>query len=252
MAWLASRGMRTVPIRDSAGVPQDGTTHTSSARMTSSQSPVRGARVGHVLDLSANQTGHFEPRLRNANSPTVVLVVSPGVNSDEIRTSRSAADVMWEDESASVREWVEALLLKTHPIGRDHIKLGPLDIDAARRSVRILSSDIRLTPTEFRLLTYLAENDGRVVGHAELLSAVWNPGYADDIHLLQETIRSLRGRISLVTDRQLIESVYGAGYRLAAWASDSPTPNGAEDHADDNPPTRHPVPESLGPRADNK
>lgn len=252
MAWLASRGMQVVPIRGGTGPHSDEAIHSSSSRLTSSLSPVRGARVGQVVDLSANRGGHFEPRLRDTTSPTVVLVVNPDVNSDELRTSRSAADTIWGPESASVRELVEALLLKTHPLRQDHIRLGPLEIDAARRSVRILNSDIRLTPTEFRLLNYLAENEGRVVGHTELLSTVWNPGYADDIHLLQETIRSLRGRISLVTDKQLIESVYGAGYRLAAWASDSPAPsNGTQDHAGDDPPERHPVTESVGPRADD-
>jgi DNA-binding response OmpR family regulator len=246
MAWLASRGMETVPIRGGAGPHRDGT-----ARASSSLSPVRGARVGHLVNLSTNHDGQFEPRLRDASSPTVVLVVGPDVDANDIRTSMSAADTSWEDAGASVREWVEALLLKTHPTAPDHIKSGPLEIDAARRSVSVLSSDIRLTPTEFRLLSYLAENEGRVVGHVELLSTVWNPGYADDIHLLQETIRSLRGRISIVTDRQLIESVYGTGYRLAAWALESPAQNGTEDHGNDDPPIWPPVTASVGARTKN-
>jgi len=243
MAWLASRGMETIPIRG-GGPHRDGT-----GRASSPLSPVRGARVGHLVNLSTNHDGQFEPRLRDASSPTVVLVVGPDVDANDIRTAMSADDTSWEDAGASVRGWVEALLSRTHQTPRDPIKLGPLEIDAARRSVSILSSDIRLTPTEFRLLSYLAENEGRVVGHVELLSTVWNPGYADDIHLLQETIRSLRGRISLVTDRQLIESVYGAGYRLAAWVSESPTPNGAADNHDGDHPAGPTVTASVGARA---
>jgi two-component system OmpR family response regulator len=185
------------------------------------------------VDPPADHAGHFQRSLRDSTSPTVVLLLSPDVSADEVWPSRSAADDVWQDESASVREWVEALLLKPHAAARDHLTLGPLDIDRARRSVSILSSDIRLTPTEFRLLKYLAENASRVVGHAELLTAVWSPGYADDIHLLQETIRALRGRIALVTDMQLVESVYGAGYRIAAWAAESPAPDGNQKHAGD-------------------
>lgn len=234
MAWLASHGMQTIPIAGSSGLDREAATGPSSVRAPLSRSHIRGTEPGRVVGLS----GHH----RESTSPTVVLVVSPDVNGDESASSESSADTIRQDESASVREWVDALLLKTHPNGRDHLTLGPLEIDSARRSVRILSSDIRLTPTEFRLLNYLAENAGRVVGHTELLSAVWNPGYADDIHLLQETIRSLRGRISLVTDKPVIESVYGAGYRMAEWDAQNPAPDGAEDPTGDNPPDRHPAP----------
>jgi DNA-binding response OmpR family regulator len=241
MAWLASHGMQTVPISGSAGLDRDGATGLATVPAPMSRSHVRGAEPGRAVGVSGHHVDHVESRLRESTSPTVVLVVSPDANANGESSSFDSGDAVRRDESASVREWVDALLLKTHPNGRDHLTLGPLEIDSARRSVRILNSDIRLTPTEFRLLNYLAENAGRVVGHTELLSAVWNPGYADDIHLLQETIRSLRGRISLVTDKPVIESVYGAGYRMAEWDEDSPAPDGTDDHADDNPPARHPA-----------
>jgi DNA-binding response OmpR family regulator len=235
MAWLASRGMQSVPIPGNAGLDREVGTGPSSSR----------------TGLPGHHEDHVESRLRDSTSPTVVLIVSPDVNSDESSSSESPADTIRQHESASVSEWVGALRLKTYPTGRDHIRLGPLQIDAARRSVTILSSDIRLTPTEFRLLNYLAENEGRIVGHTELLSTVWNPGYADDIHLLQETIRALRGRIALVTDMQLIESVYGAGYRIAAWAAENPTPDGGQEHAGDAHASEHPRPETGEPEAGN-
>jgi two-component system OmpR family response regulator len=251
MAWLASHGMQTVPIDGSSGLDRPAGTGPSSVRAPLSRSHIRGAEPGRVVDVSGRHADLVESRLRESTSPTVVLVVSPDVSADESASSESSDDTIRQEESASVREWVDALLLKTHPNGRDHLTLGPLEIDSARRSVRILSSDIRLTPTEFRLLSYLAENAGRVVGHTELLSAVWNPGYADDIHLLQETIRSLRGRISLVTDKPVIESVYGAGYRMAEWDPQSP-PDGAEDPTSEDPPAPHPATARAGSSAGNQ
>ena len=119
--------------------------------------------------------------------------------------------------------WVDALQAGNRSGERDHIRLGPLDISSARRSVRVRDADVHLTPTEFRLLCYLVEHADRVIGHSELLRSVWGVGYEEDIHLLQVTIRSLRARIELVTDRPLIESVYGVGYRMATCSvEDSP------------------------------
>jgi DNA-binding winged helix-turn-helix (wHTH) protein len=96
-----------------------------------------------------------------------------------------------------------------------HIRLGPLDIDQARRTVHISGVEAHLTPTEFRLLRHLAEHPDRLVGHRELLARVWGPGYEDDVHLLQVTMRSLRGKLALIVDRPITETVYGAGYRMA-------------------------------------
>jgi DNA-binding winged helix-turn-helix (wHTH) protein len=96
------------------------------------------------------------------------------------------------------------------------IELGSLVIDSARRTVEVRGVEVHLTPTEFRLVRYLTERPDRLVGHHELLGTVWGPGYEDDIHLLQVTMRSLRARIAVVTDEPLIETVYGAGYRMAS------------------------------------
>jgi len=102
------------------------------------------------------------------------------------------------------------------------VAFGPLEIDKARLEVRVEGTNVHLTPTEFRLLLHLAEHHDRVVGHRELLTTVWGGGYEDDIHLLQVTIRSLRARIALVTGRSIVETVYGAGYRLASLDGASP------------------------------
>ena len=50
----------------------------------------------------------------------------------------------------------------------------------------------RLTPTEFRLLAYLVEHAGQLVTHRQVLGAVWGAGYDRDVHLLRMTIRNLR------------------------------------------------------------
>jgi DNA-binding response OmpR family regulator len=203
--WLASHGLKTVPIRGSDS-PLDPATQgvSRSARRTAI----------HVVDANEEPA---DVESSEPAAPTVVIVADPGRGGDEsgepwlVEVNRRYADL---------EAWVDALQAGLHPGERDHIRLGPLDISEARRSVRVSNADVHLTPTEFRLLCYLVEHADRVIGHGELLHSVWGAGYEDDIHLLQVTIRSLRARIELVTDRPLIESVYGVGYRMATCPVD--------------------------------
>ena len=209
MAWLARHGLQTVPIRGGAPARQR-------VRRPLPRNTLHGLKVDHVVDLPPDLAA-LEPRLRDSTNPTVFIVSGDGVDADENSPAETSVEILRASESSTLGEWVDAFRFKARKPRQGHIRLGPLDIDPARRSVRIDGQEIRLTPTEFRLLNYLAENANRVVGHAELLGSVWSPGYEDDLHLLQETIRSLRARIALATDEQLIESVYGAGYRMASY-----------------------------------
>ena len=218
MAWLARHGLQTVPIRGGA------TPHKKRSVQPSSRRALKGLRVDHVVDLPPDLAGIGSS---DSRSPTVLIVSSDDV---DVRVGTTwqpdtSIEVLRANQSDTLDDWVETFRRRSQRSRRGHIRLGPLDIDSARHSVQISGQDIRLTPTEFRLLAYLAENATRVVGHAELLSSVWSPGYVDDLHLLQETIRSLRARIAMATDEQLIESVYGAGYRMASPADrESPEP----------------------------
>ena len=75
--------------------------------------------------------------------------------------------------------------------------------------------DVRLTPTEFRLLAYLVEHAGQLVAHRQVLAAVWGAGYDADVHLLRMTIRNLRMKLDAVAPGEsYIATEYGLGYRL--------------------------------------
>lgn len=95
------------------------------------------------------------------------------------------------------------------------IEAGDLTIDLERREVRTGGQSVRLTPTEYSLLKYLATNAGRVLTHPMILRAVWGAEYADDRHLLRTYINQLRAK--LATDgagRRHIVTDPGVGYRF--------------------------------------
>jgi two-component system KDP operon response regulator KdpE len=93
---------------------------------------------------------------------------------------------------------------------------GDLEIDFARRSVKVRGEPVSLTRTEYALLRQLALNANRVMVHDDLLTEVWGPEYRDDVDYLRAYIRYLRQKIEpdLSNPRYLLTS-HGVGYMLA-------------------------------------
>ncbi len=98
----------------------------------------------------------------------------------------------------------------------DVLYAGDLVIDRNRGQVRLGNEIVNLTPTEFRLLVYLARHPGQALSRAQILDAVW--GYAPDVEsdrAVNVHIRRLREKVELDPSRPtLILTVPGIGYRL--------------------------------------
>jgi DNA-binding response OmpR family regulator len=95
--------------------------------------------------------------------------------------------------------------------------INDLVLELATGQVRRGEEVLNLTPTEFRLLTYLARHRGQALTRAQIVEAVW--GYAPDLEsekTVNVHIRRLREKIELHPDRpSLILTVPGIGYRMA-------------------------------------
>jgi DNA-binding response OmpR family regulator len=94
--------------------------------------------------------------------------------------------------------------------------VGELTIDFAQHLVTMHGSEIPLTPTEYRILAYLAQNAGRVITQDLLLEQVWGTDYLGESHMLQVNINRLRHKIEddHTYPRYLLTKV-GVGYLLA-------------------------------------
>ena len=97
------------------------------------------------------------------------------------------------------------------------IEVGDLTIDLPRRLVTRAGEVVRLSPKEYDLLAKLAEADGKVLTHKELLLALWGPAHAEDTQYLRVFIGQLRQKIEPdpATPR-LILTQPGIGYRFMA------------------------------------
>jgi DNA-binding response OmpR family regulator len=95
--------------------------------------------------------------------------------------------------------------------------IGELSIEYAQHLVRMGAREIELTPTEYRILVYLAQNSGRVVTQDLLLEHVWGSEYVGEGHMLQVNINRLRRKLEPdpAHPRYILTKV-GIGYLLAA------------------------------------
>jgi two-component system KDP operon response regulator KdpE len=90
-----------------------------------------------------------------------------------------------------------------------------LQIDRARRVVTLAGQEVKLTPTEYQLLTLLAGSAGRVLTHQHILTTIWGAGAAQDVPTLRVFITQLRKKIEADPARPaLIRNEPGIGYRF--------------------------------------
>ena len=88
-------------------------------------------------------------------------------------------------------------------------------INLEKRSVKQADKELQLTPTEYRLLEYLARNQGRAVPEAELAQAVWGNYREEDASTVRRFIWLLRKKVEEdPSDPKLVKTVRGFGYRM--------------------------------------
>jgi two-component system KDP operon response regulator KdpE len=95
------------------------------------------------------------------------------------------------------------------------VTAGDVVIDTERRSVTKAGAEVHLTRKEYGLLAMLAAHPGRIVTHAQLLTAIWGPAHVADIAYLRVAARALRVKLEDDPARPvLIRNEPGIGYRL--------------------------------------
>jgi two-component system KDP operon response regulator KdpE len=94
-------------------------------------------------------------------------------------------------------------------------RFGDVEINRLERIVRRAGAEVHLTPLEYRLLTVLVANVGRVITHKQLLRNVWGPSHSEQSHYLRIYMGHLRQKLELdpAQPRHLLTES-GVGYRL--------------------------------------
>jgi len=175
-----------------------------------------------ILDVSLPGLDGWQviERIREFSRVPIIMASARGAETDKIRGLKLGADdyITKPLSFPELMARIEAALRRaaTAPAERPRrIQHRDLVADLDEHRVYLRNVEVRLTPTEFRLLVYLLEHAGQLVTHRQVLSVVWGGGYSADVHLLRMTIRNLRSKLDAVTPAEsYITTEYGLGYRL--------------------------------------
>jgi two-component system OmpR family response regulator len=96
------------------------------------------------------------------------------------------------------------------------LKVGELEMDLIGRRVHRSGKEIDLQPREFQLLEFLMRHAGQSVTRTMLLEKVWEYHFDPQTNVIDVHISRLRSKIDKGFDKQMLQTVRGAGYRLEA------------------------------------
>src|SRR6266702_2525536 len=166
-------------------------------------------------------------RVREFSNVPIIIITARGQDQDKVRGLDLGADD-YLTKPFSVDELlarVRAVLRRAQftssanvPMSEVHttLAIGDLTIDYAQHMVMMAGHEIVLTPIEYRILAYLAQNAGRVVTQDLLLAHVWGEEYVGESHMLQVNVNRLRRKIEPdSTHPRYILTKVGIGYFLA-------------------------------------
>jgi DNA-binding response OmpR family regulator len=199
---------------------------------------------GFAVDVALNGTDGLWMAQENAYDAIVLDIMLPGINGYRIcATLRDAGD--WTpilmltakdgelDESEALDLGADDYLTKPfhHVVlvarlralmrrgARERpatLSAGDLRLDPAAHHAWRGDAQLDLTAREVSVLEYLLRRAGEVVSKREMLEHVWDDDFEGDSNIVEVYVRHLRKKIDIPFGRSSIETVRGAGYRLAA------------------------------------
>ncbi|MBL8276071.1 MAG: phosphate regulon transcriptional regulator PhoB [Pelomonas sp.] len=115
---------------------------------------------------------------------------------------------------------IRAVLRRKAPEALDSaVEVGPLLLDPSTRRVTRDGAEVKLGPTEFRLLHFLMTHPERVHSRSQLLDRVWGDHVFIEERTIDVHVKRLREALDRVQCARMIETVRGAGYRLTQHSS---------------------------------
>lgn len=176
-----------------------------------------------VLDLGLPDGDgvDFLRDLRGWSSVPVIVLSARGAEEDKIAALDAGADDYLSkpfgvgELMARVRVALRRSQARASEQQDPVFRFGDVEVDQAARRVRRGGEDVHLTPIEYRLLSHLIANAGKVLTHRQLLKAVWGPAHVEQNHYLRVYMGNLRQKLEVepASPKHLLTET-AVGYRL--------------------------------------
>ncbi len=166
--------------------------------------------------------------IREVGSTPVIMLTAKGEEADKVKGLELGADdyVTKPFSPKELTSRIRAVLRRGSFAGDSEEGIvdvdGRLKIDFGRHQVFIDGEEVKLRPTEYRLLNHLVKNAGWVLTHDQILQKVWGYEYDNEPHYVRLYINYLRNKLEKdPSNPQYILTERGIGYRFVDYKRDS-------------------------------
>lgn len=161
--------------------------------------------------------------LRDAGVSTPVLMLTARANVEDKVTG---LDLGADDYLAKPFEFEElaarlrSLLRRTVPEKTTKLRCGELTLDTISHTAYRVGREIELTSKEYTLLEYLMRNKNRILSRSTITQHVWRHNFDPESNIIDVYVKRLRVKIDGNSERPLIQSIRGVGYRMREIPTD--------------------------------
>jgi DNA-binding response OmpR family regulator len=176
-----------------------------------------------LLDIMMPKLDGMEvcQRIREWSKIPIIMLTARESENDKVKCLDCGADD-YLTKPFSLRELlsrIKAVLRRTldkdDTVVKPNYVMGDLEVDLLRSRVYISGQEINLTRTEYKILSYLVTNAGRVITPDQILGKVWGEEYCGDNHIVQVSMARLRKCLSdNGRTPRYIETRMGIGYMM--------------------------------------
>jgi two-component system KDP operon response regulator KdpE len=167
-------------------------------------------------------------RIRDMSDIPVLMVTVNGQKSDKLKGFNMGADdylakpVDFHELIARVQAILRRTRSSTHDNKDSAFNNGDIEVDWGSRQVWVRGQRVKLSPTEFKIMSCLIKSRGWIVTHEQLLEKAWGPNYIGDKSFVKLYIRYLRQKIERDPHKpQIIMTERGVGYYFAMQNEDT-------------------------------
>ena len=159
-------------------------------------------------------------RIRSWSQMPIIVISARSEDGDKVAALDAGADD-YLTKPFSVTELLARLRVAQRRItivegkpGDSVFHNGKLTVDYAAGCASLHGEELKLTPTEYKLLCLLAKDAGKVLTHTYLTSKIWGSSWESDMASLRVHMATLRKKIEKDSDTQYIQTHIGIGYRM--------------------------------------